>query len=333
MTDSESSLFIFPLKLILKTCGTTTLLAGIPPIFKLAAKAGFSFGDVYRVFYSRKSFMFPERQRSPHGSWAEEVHRLNSYFGNTPPNASLMTENGDAYVVGSLNADHWYLYLAGPMVKQLSPIPLDNPIFPDETLEILMTHLDATNAQKFHLNADDKSVQEGHIHGSTVAEECGLTDIFPVDPYCGGRLDGYAFAPCGFSANAVIATPQPSFPSDNNGHYFTVHVTPEQGYSYASFETNVPGDMFPGRGTGEVVSRVVKGFKPGRMCITKFISHRFGRFGDSGSESEFGKDSGFVDDVRERRWDWKVDGYRRCEKVVYEFDGYDLVFASFVRIG
>jgi hypothetical protein len=26
--------------------------------------------------------MFPDRQRSPHGSWGEEVQRLNSYFGN-----------------------------------------------------------------------------------------------------------------------------------------------------------------------------------------------------------------------------------------------------------
>lgn len=78
---SESSLFVFPHKLILKTCGTTTLLAGISPILELAHKAGFPYGDVHRVFYSRKSFMFPERQRSPHGSWAEEVHRLNSYFG------------------------------------------------------------------------------------------------------------------------------------------------------------------------------------------------------------------------------------------------------------
>ena len=84
INGSESSLFVFPHKLILKTCGTTTLLAGIPPILKLAHKAGFHFGDVYRVFYSRKSFMFPERQRSPHGSWGEEVHRLNSYFGMHP---------------------------------------------------------------------------------------------------------------------------------------------------------------------------------------------------------------------------------------------------------
>jgi S-adenosylmethionine decarboxylase len=81
---SESSLFIFPHKLILKTCGTTTLLTGIPPILALAHEAGFQYGDVHRVFYSRKSFMFPERQRSPHGSWGEEVQRLNSYFGSCP---------------------------------------------------------------------------------------------------------------------------------------------------------------------------------------------------------------------------------------------------------
>jgi len=81
---SESSLFVFPHKLILKTCGTTMLLEGIPPILELAHKAGFAYHDVYRVFYSRKSFMFPDRQRSPHGSWGEEVHRLNSFFSLTP---------------------------------------------------------------------------------------------------------------------------------------------------------------------------------------------------------------------------------------------------------
>lgn len=275
--------------------------------------------------------MFPERQRSPHGSWGEEVQRLNSYF-----------DNGDAYVVGSLIGDHWYLYLTAPISKTLRssfPIPLPTLYSPrvssmqDETLEILMTNLDTTNAQKFHLDEHNPTAIEGHLYGSIIAEKCGLTDIFPVDPHCGGRLDGYAFAPCGFSANAVIPSSQGTYTRPSSGHYFTVHVTPEPGYSYASFETNVPEDMFPGRLTGDVVSRVVKGFLPGRMCITKFISHPC-KVADNDSDNEFGGDCGFVespDHVRKRRWDWKVDGYRRSEKVVYEFDGYDLVFASFVR--
>jgi S-adenosylmethionine decarboxylase len=189
-----------------------------------------------------------------------------------------------------------------------------------------MTHLEPTNAQKFYLDDSLKTSEEGHISGSIVAERCGLSTIYPVDPSHGGRLDGYSFAPCGFSANAVIGAPQ----QKTSGHYFTVHVTPEQGYSYASFETNVPEEMFPSRGTREVVSRVVKGFLPGRMSITKFISHH--RLGsDNDSECEFGGDSGFVEDPRGAKWDWKVEGYRRIEKVVYEFDGYDLIFASFVR--
>jgi len=203
-----------------------------------------------------------------------------------------------------------------------------------------MTHLDNTNARKFYLDSLENASEEGHISGSIVAEACGLSDIYPVDPHCGGRLDGYSFAPCGFSANAVIATSETKrFASDelgSSGHYFTVHVTPEQGYSYASFETNVPGDMFPGRGTKEVVSRVIKGFLPGRMCITKFISHQ-SKNTDTESENDYGRDSGFIESAevsiaKGGKWDWKVDGYRRIEKVIYELDGYDLIFASFVRI-
>jgi S-adenosylmethionine decarboxylase len=233
------------------------------------------------------------------------------------------------------------------MTKSRSPSPLPSPPYSprfdlatqDETLEILMTHLDNSNAEKFYLNGIENASEEGHISGSIVAEACGLNDIYPVDPHCGGRLDGYSFAPCGFSANAVIAPPETKpFTSEDHetsGHYFTVHVTPEQGYSYASFETNVPGDMFPGRGTREVVSRVIKGFRPGRMCITKFISHQ-SKNTDTESEDGFGRDSGFIDStdiavLKAVKWDWKVAGYRRIEKVIYEFDGYDLIFASFVR--
>jgi hypothetical protein len=56
---SESSLFVYEDKLVLKTCGTTRLLAAVPTILQLAA--GLDMGP-RRCKYSRASFLFPEQQ-------------------------------------------------------------------------------------------------------------------------------------------------------------------------------------------------------------------------------------------------------------------------------
>ncbi|CAJ0769780.1 4169_t:CDS:2, partial [Entrophospora sp. SA101] len=76
---SESSLFIYPHKLILKTCGTTMLLSALPKLLETALKYC-NFHKVWRVFYSRKSFMFPELQSHPHNSWNDEVKFLDKFF-------------------------------------------------------------------------------------------------------------------------------------------------------------------------------------------------------------------------------------------------------------
>lgn len=80
---SESSLFIFSNRLILKTCGTTLNLLGLPRILSIA-KTYADLDCVYRCFYSRKSFMFPERQVGPHGNgWGGEVEFLDDIFGQS----------------------------------------------------------------------------------------------------------------------------------------------------------------------------------------------------------------------------------------------------------
>jgi S-adenosylmethionine decarboxylase len=102
---SESSMFVFPHKLILKTCGTTTLLLGLRDMLRCAAEdAGFpsnGSGSVnaiktaatpYRVFYSRKNFLFPDKQHGPHRSWKEEVKFLDGMF-----------QRGNAYMIGKMN--------------------------------------------------------------------------------------------------------------------------------------------------------------------------------------------------------------------------------------
>ncbi len=59
---SESSLFVFPHKIVLKTCGTTKILHAIPLLLQLAASTGCS---PKRCKYSRASFLYPDYQVQP----------------------------------------------------------------------------------------------------------------------------------------------------------------------------------------------------------------------------------------------------------------------------
>ena len=56
---SESSLFVYADRLVLKTCGTTRLLDAVPALLDLAAGLAV---EARRCKYSRASFLFPEHQ-------------------------------------------------------------------------------------------------------------------------------------------------------------------------------------------------------------------------------------------------------------------------------
>lgn len=398
---SESSMFVFPHKLILKTCGTTTLLLGLQRMLHIAAEyAGFPFDKAdsvkniraaatpYRIFYSRKSFLFPDKQRGPHRSWKQEVKYLDDMF-----------DGGSAYMVGKMNGDHWYLYITSPNQTFTPPLTPESEMNEqpvtrlsilsgmggtalersDETLEILMTDLDTENAKQFYLShasavASDKVAAEvhkarlnamddidgmsppldevdvfdngsdsdlhsdhvgpveegltteGHALGTVVSENCGLSDVYPTSLYPDARVDAYLFSPCGFSANGVIPAP-PSAEEDqsNASHYFTVHVTPEPGFSFASFETNVPGGQ-NGRTTAEIIEHVVGIFNPGRFSVTLFEAKGKGAnpYGVRNGEATHLAVQKLVDPVR---------GYRRVDRIVHDFEDYDLVFRFYEREG
>ena len=170
---------------------------------------------------------------------------------------------------------------------------------------------------------------EGHALGTVVSEACGLSDVYPTSRYPDGRVDAYLFTPCGFSANGVIPAPGQAGTAT---HYFTVHVTPEPQCSYASFETNVPGRQ-TGRETVEVIQHVVDIFKPGRFSVTLFEARasnsemdELSQLGDSAIEVQFNE----TGTRRSTRMD-NIKGYRRVERIVHEFDGYDLVFRYYPR--
>lgn len=266
-----------------------------------------------------------------------------------------------------MNRDHWLLYLTSPNAQPLLPsdaalsssfhLSLPTPGTPpglvgqagsgghsgyfDTTLEILMTHLaPEARAPFFQPEAVDGVEQSGHFLGQKISSELGIDTLFPAHET---QLDSFGFDPCGYSANAVVGSGSPHNPTasltrgeDGGGGYFTIHVTPEEGWSYASFECNVPlpsssasSATKGGRPTlPGLIKNVVSIFQPSRLSITLFVS--------TSSPSE---PAGGNDDGQDQNWQafgkdlLRIDGYDRKDRIGYEFDGYDLVFACFEKQG
>jgi len=64
-------LFVSPRKILVKTCGSTTLLLALGRILEIAKGCGFD--SIESLYYSRKNFLEPERQVYPHRNFSEEV--------------------------------------------------------------------------------------------------------------------------------------------------------------------------------------------------------------------------------------------------------------------
>jgi S-adenosylmethionine decarboxylase len=167
---SESSLFINKQRLLIKTCGTTTLLYSVRPFIEAAFKFC-GFDSIEDVFYSRKRFMRPELQKAPHSSFEEEVDYLQELFGG-----------GAAYALGRINGDCWYLYTLN---KHMS---IEEP---DQTLEIIMTKLDPEIMKIFTRDVSSSA--------EDATKKSKIDTIFP-----NALLDGYLFDPCGYSVNAIM---------------------------------------------------------------------------------------------------------------------------------
>eukprot|EP00755_Sulcionema_specki_P017386 Sspe_Gene.64276::Locus_37789_Transcript_1_1_Confidence_1.000_Length_1132::g.64276::m.64276/K01611/speD, AMD1; S-adenosylmethionine decarboxylase len=211
---SESSLFVYRHKMVIKTCGTTTLLRIIPFFLSLVSKdrnevneslAETLAMEVEYVSYSRKNFIFPEKQEKPHRSFSEELQYLEPFF-----------EGGKGYVLGPMNGEHWNFFVADYTAKEDEAT---NPA--DQTLEVLMSRLPRSTMKHFFKEA------ESDVDKATL--ESGIADILP-----GSVIDATLFDPCGYSMNGMTA----------DEAYWTIHITPEEHCSYVSFETNAAMDNY-----------------------------------------------------------------------------------------
>ncbi|CAH0563397.1 unnamed protein product [Brassicogethes aeneus] len=228
---SESSLFISKRRFILKTCGTTIPLLCLEPLLHLAEQfAGFT--EVEDLFYSRKNYRRPELQVTPHKHFDQEVALLDALF-----------PDGAAYCLGAINRDCWFLYTLNP-VPQRNRRPALPPLEPDQTLEILMTDLDPEIMSIF--------TREECLNATEATKKAGIDKIIP-----NMVIDDFLFEPCGYSMNGVT----------KNGCYMTIHITPENEFSYVSFETNVPSSSYR-----DIIDKVIDTFLPGKFTVTIFAN-------------------------------------------------------------
>ncbi|EPS69535.1 s-adenosylmethionine decarboxylase proenzyme, partial [Genlisea aurea] len=229
---SESSLFVYPYKIIIKTCGTTRLLRSVRLLADQAVTVGLS---LRWCRYTRGSFIFPEAQPRPHTSFLEEV----AYLERNLPEELSGRRSG---VMNSGSRDSWHVFTA----------VVDGDDDDDDfyTLEICMTELDPVSAGKFFRRSDG-----GRSSGKEMTERTGIGGINERALIC-----DFAFDPCGYSMNGL-----------DGDRYSTVHVTPEEGFSYASFES--VGSFRDGRkDLGEVLRAVVKIFRPGKVSVATTCS-------------------------------------------------------------
>lgn len=269
---SESSLFVYSYKIIIKTCGTTKLLLSIPPILKLADTVSL---HVKSVRYTRGSFIFPGAQLFPHRNFSEEVAVLDSYFGE-------LGSGSKAYVMGGIDrTQKWHVYSAS--VESIASH--DGPVY---TLEMCMTGLDKKRSSVFFKTQSSSAAM--------MTDVSGIRKILPDSEIC-----DFDFDPCGYSMNAI-----------EQDAISTIHVTPEDGFSYASFEA-VGYDFKAGMDLGDLLHRVLACFEPTEFSVALHAS-----------DDVKGLDSSFSMEVK---------GYG-CEERSYEVfgsGGGSLVYHSFTK--
>ncbi|KAJ4886312.1 S-adenosylmethionine decarboxylase proenzyme 1 [Raphanus sativus] len=220
---SESSFFVYPYKVIIKTCGTTKLLLSIPPLLKLAGELSLS---VKSVKYTRGSFLCPGGQPFPHRSFSEEVSVLDGHF-------TKLGLNSVAYLMGNDDeTKKWHVYAASAQ----SSSNCTNNVY---TLEMCMTGLDREKASVFYKNGETGSM----------TDNSGIRKILPHSQIC-----DFEFEPCGYSMNSI-----------EGDAISTIHVTPEDGFSYASFEA--VGYDFNTLDLSQLVTRVLSCFEPKQFSV------------------------------------------------------------------
>ena len=236
---SESTMFVEKSGIVLKTCGTTKLLAAVPRIIALAkSHCGL---DAAYVKYSRASYLFPDAQPEIHRSWNEEVRLLKKYF------SSEFGCSGTAHVMGdSITGLQWHLFTIANENDDRERARAEL----EPTVEICMTGIAKDVAARFY-----QSGPTGFTDASLLSRTLGIRDLIPNESGSlrSMKIDEFIFEPCGYSMNSV----------NDDGSKACMHVTPEDACSFVSHEVswNEVADL------DGIIRRTIEIFQPKHVSI------------------------------------------------------------------
>uniref|UniRef100_A0A7N1A0M4 S-adenosylmethionine decarboxylase proenzyme n=1 Tax=Kalanchoe fedtschenkoi TaxID=63787 RepID=A0A7N1A0M4_KALFE len=240
---SESSLFVYPTKIIIKTCGTTQLLKSVRPFIHHAAELGLS---IRTCRYTRGSFIFPKAQPFPYTKFEDEVFCLEQSLPDS------LRVRKSSIMPSRVPSHSWHVFAAST-TQRVGNLRYDDDDDDDDealyTVEVCMTDLDSVLAKKFFQKPGAPS--SGDLSGKRMTEITGINNIFPSALVC-----DFGFDPCGYSMNSV-----------DGDRYSTIHVTPEDGFSYASFEC--VGSIYDDQ--SEIIralNRAVQVFRPATVSVS-----------------------------------------------------------------
>mmetsp|Transcript_3615 Transcript_3615/g.3574 ORF Transcript_3615/g.3574 Transcript_3615/m.3574 type:complete len:493 (-) Transcript_3615:158-1636(-) len=297
---SESSLFVYKDRWIMKTCGTTTLLCCLNTLLEYADELNM---NVRWVGYSRKNLNNPSAQSWPHSNFGDEISFLNS-------NKKLQERlNGVGHILGPVTGDHWFVYVAD----------LPRYSLPSSSSSNILSSLNSTTNNNSNNTSTStlSSSLTSNVTNNTIRPVTSeitlpygtlqLSSITPtiekVNPVIDSisSLDGITLNMMMFDLDLEVAkifykkngcetgnemtiaagihhivpgsaidscafTPCGySMNSILHDSYSTIHVTPEPQCSYASYETNtyLPNYL-------PLIRNVLNVFGPKRFIITMF---------------------------------------------------------------
>ena len=218
---SESSLFVYDAKVILKTCGTTQPLLAFDSIVSAALSVGL---HLIEMTFSHKNFMAPSKQDSPMRNLDEEIDYLSSLSSSAP--------QGEIRLLGDPASDHWLVY-----TRTFRKSRIHKPLV---SVDVLLFGIPPEVCQNFFKKKNLKMID---------SVKRAIPDSFR------SAAKGLEFDPCGFSCN-----------SNDGERYLTVHVTPEEDFSFVSLEISDSSEAE----IGELVNLAVNEFQPEKISVQIF---------------------------------------------------------------